>query len=119
MNFDIRTTMTKTTLEFEIDNYVDTMTNTIISAIAEKVPTKSIKRNSIGLLIDTRGEFGKGQGYHRTRLTLIVYRNELARTLLSERETTGKRTATIWRENKERPMFLQAHFSSLLPEQSV
>ena len=27
---------------------------------------------------------------------LIVYKNELARTLLSERETAGKCTATIW-----------------------
>ena len=51
INFSIRTTMTKTTLnkqnvtEDEIDNYVDTLTNTITSVIAEKVPTKSIKRN--------------------------------------------------------------------------
>ena len=49
INFAIRSTMTKTTLnkmtitEDEIDNYVDTLTNTITSAIAEKVPTKSIK----------------------------------------------------------------------------
>ena len=40
--------MTETTLnkrnvtEDEIDNYVDTLTNTITSVIAEKVPTKSI-----------------------------------------------------------------------------
>ena len=53
INFAIRSTMTKTTLnkmiitENEIDNYVDTLTNPITSAIAEKVPTKSIKRNSI------------------------------------------------------------------------
>ena len=52
--------MTKTTLnkmaitEDEIDNYVDTLTNTITSAIAEKVPTKSIKRKSIGLPIEIR-----------------------------------------------------------------
>ena len=51
INFAIRSTMTKITLnkmtitEDEIDNYVDTLTNTITSAIAEKVPTKSIKRN--------------------------------------------------------------------------
>ena len=57
---DIRTTMTKTTLnkmtiiEDEIDDYVDTLTNTITSAIAKTVPTKSIKRNSIGLLIEIR-----------------------------------------------------------------
>ena len=56
INFAIRSTMTKTTLnkmtitEEEIDNYVDTLTNTITSAIAEKVPTKT-KRNSIGLPI--------------------------------------------------------------------
>ena len=60
INFAIRSTMTKTTLnkmtitEDEIDNYVDTLTNTITSAIAEKVPTKSIKRNSIGLPIEIR-----------------------------------------------------------------
>ena len=59
INFAIRSTMTKTTLnkmtiaEDEIDNYVDTLTNTI-SAIAEKVPTKTIKRNSIGLPIEIR-----------------------------------------------------------------
>ena len=34
--------------------------------------------------------------YRSTRLTLIVYRNELARTLPSERETAGKSTAMIW-----------------------
>ena len=32
----------------------------------------------------------------KKRLTLIVYRNELSRTLLSERETAGKYTTTIW-----------------------
>ena len=60
INFAIRSTMTKTTLnkmtitKDEIDNYVDTLTNSITSAIAEKVPTKSIKRNSIGLPIEIR-----------------------------------------------------------------
>ena len=60
INFAIRSTMTKTTLnkmtitKDEIDNYVDTLTNTITSVIAEKVPTKSIKRNSIGLPIEIR-----------------------------------------------------------------
>ena len=60
INFAIRSTMTKTTLnkmtitEDEIDNYVDTLTNTITSAIAEKVPTKTIKRNSTGLPIEIR-----------------------------------------------------------------
>ena len=49
INFAIRSTMTKTIFnkmtitEDEIDNYVDTLTNTITSAIAEKVPTKTIK----------------------------------------------------------------------------
>ena len=76
INFAIRSTMTKTTLnkmtvtEDEIDNYVGTLTNTITRDIAEKVPTKSIKRNSIGLPIEiselirqrnTRGVFGKDQ----------------------------------------------------------
>ena len=48
INFAIRSTMTKTTLnkmtitEDEIDNDVDTLTNIITSAIAEKVPTNSI-----------------------------------------------------------------------------
>ena len=52
--------MTETTLnkrnvtEDEIDNYVDTLTNTITSVIAEKVPTKSIKRNSMGLPTEIR-----------------------------------------------------------------
>ena len=60
INFAIRSTMTKTTLnkmtitEAEIDNYIDTLTNTITSAIAEKVPTKSIKRNSNGLPMEIR-----------------------------------------------------------------
>ena len=51
INSAIHSTMTKTILnkmtitEDEIDNYVDTLTNTITSAIAEKVPTKTIKRN--------------------------------------------------------------------------
>ena len=58
INFAIRSTMAKTTLnkmtitEDEIDNYVDTLTNTITSAIAEKVPMKSSKQNSIGLPIE-------------------------------------------------------------------
>ena len=49
INFAIRSTMTKSTrnkmtiTEEEIDNYMDTLTNTITSVIAEKVPTKSIK----------------------------------------------------------------------------
>ena len=44
INFAIRTTITKTTLnkmaitEDEIDNYVDALTNIITSAIAEKFP---------------------------------------------------------------------------------
>ena len=60
IDFAIRSTMTKTTLnkmtiaEDEIDNYGDTLTNTITSAIAEKVLTKTIKRNSIGLPIEIR-----------------------------------------------------------------
>ena len=45
---------------------------------------------------DTRGDFGKRQEYRSTILTLIVYRDELARTLPPERETAGKSTATIW-----------------------
>ena len=59
--------------------------DTGIFAIAEKVPTKSIKRNSIGLPIeiselirqkrDTRGDFGKGPEYRSTRLTLIRKRD--------------------------------------------
>ena len=40
--------------EDEIDNYVYTLTNTITSSIAEKVPTKTIKWNSIGLPIEIR-----------------------------------------------------------------
>ena len=60
INFSIRTTMMETILnkrnvtEDEIDNYVDTLTNTITSVIAEKVPTKSIKLNSMGLPIEIR-----------------------------------------------------------------
>ena len=72
INFSIRTTMTKTTLnkrnvtEDEIDNYVDTLTNTITSVIAEKVPTKSIKRNSMGLPIEIRELIH--QKWHQRRL---------------------------------------------------
>ena len=60
INFAIRSTMTKTTLnkmtitEDEIDNYVNALTNTITSTIAKKVPTKSIKRDCNGLLIEIR-----------------------------------------------------------------
>ena len=58
INFAIRATMTTlnkmTITEDELYNYVDTLTNTITSAIAEKVPTKIIKRNSIGLPIEIR-----------------------------------------------------------------
>ena len=49
------TTLNKMTItEDEIDNYVDTLTNAITSAIAETVSTKTIKRNSIGLPIEIR-----------------------------------------------------------------
>ena len=60
IHFAMRSTMTTTTLnkmtitEDEIDNSVGTLTNTITSAIAEKVPIKTIKRNSIGLPIEIR-----------------------------------------------------------------
>ena len=54
INFAIRATMAKIITEDEIDNYVYTLTNAITSAIAEKVPTKTIKRNSIGLPIEIR-----------------------------------------------------------------
>ena len=60
INFSIRITMTETTLnkrtvtEDEIDNYMDTLTNTITSVITEKVSIKSIKRNSMGLPIEIR-----------------------------------------------------------------
>ena len=43
-----------TITEDEIDNYVDTLTNRFTSAIIETVPTKTIKRNSIGLAIEIR-----------------------------------------------------------------
>ena len=74
INFVIRSTMSKTTLnkmtitEDEIDNYADTLTNTITSGIAEKVPTKSIKRNSANL----------------------------QKRIPPQSETAGKCTATIW-----------------------
>ena len=58
INFAIRSTMTETTRNkmtiTEVDNYVDTLTNTITNVIAEKVPTKTIKQNSIGLPIEIR-----------------------------------------------------------------
>ena len=60
INFAIRSTMIKTTLnkmtitKDEIGNYVDTLTHTITSAVAEMFPSKSIKRNSIGLPIEIR-----------------------------------------------------------------
>ena len=95
INFAIRSTMTNIITEDEIDNYVDTLTDAITSAIVEKVPTKTIKRNSIGLPIEIResGDIGKRPEYHSTRQTLIIYSNELARTLLPGRETAGKCTA--------------------------
>ena len=43
-----------TLTEDEICKYVDKLTNTITSAIAEKVPTKTIKRNSVGLPTEIR-----------------------------------------------------------------
>ena len=58
INFAIRSTMTKTTLnkmtitEDEIDNYVDTLTNTITSAIA--FPPKPSNGTLIGLPIEIR-----------------------------------------------------------------
>ena len=70
IKFAIRSTMTKSTLnkmtitEYEIDNYVSTLTNTITSAIAEKVPTKYNKRNSIGLPIEI-GELIRQKGHQR------------------------------------------------------
>ena len=63
INFGIRSTMKKTKLnkmtitEEKIDNYVDTLTNTITSAIAEKVPTKSIKQISKDITIRKRKRY--------------------------------------------------------------
>ena len=67
--------MTKTTLnkrnvtEDEIDNYVDKLPNTITSVIAEKVPTKSIKRNSMGLPIEIRELIRQKRLWQKTRVT--------------------------------------------------
>ena len=84
INVAILTIMTRlntmTITEDDIDNYVDTLTTAITSAIAEKVPIKSI---SIGLPIEIRELIRQKRLRRRTRLTLIVYRNELARALLS------------------------------------
>ena len=87
INFAIRSTMTKTTLnkmtitEDEIDNYVDTLTNTITSAIAEKVPTKSIKRNSIVLPIEIRELIRqkKHQERHWQRIRISQYKTNANR----------------------------------------
>ena len=54
-----------TIAEDEIDNYIDTLTNTITSAIAEMVTTKSIKWNSIGLPIEIR------ELWQRTRIQSV------------------------------------------------
>ena len=110
INFSIRTTMTKTTLnkwnvtEDEIDNYVDTLTNTITSVIAEKVPTKSIKWNSMGLPIEIRELIR--QKRHQRRLwqktRVPQYKtnaNRLQKRISKDitiRETAGKCTAMIW-----------------------
>ena len=68
----LTSTMTKTTLnkvtitEDEIDNHVATLTNTITIAVAEKVPTKTIKRNYIGLPIEIKERIR--QKRHQRRL---------------------------------------------------
>ena len=78
INFAIRSTMTKPTLnkmtitEDEIDNYVDTLTNTIPSAIAEKVPTNSIKRICIGLPIDIRELIRQKRHQRRDKNTAVL-----------------------------------------------
>ena len=110
INIAIRSTMTKTTLnkmtitEDEIDNYVDTLTNTITSAIAEKVHTKTIKRNSIGLPMEIRELIRQKRHQRRLwkRTRIPQYKtnanrlNEFTRTELPGREPAGKYTAAIW-----------------------
>ena len=111
INFSIRTIMNETKLNKrtittdEIDNYVDKLTNTINRAIIDKVPTKAIKRQSVGLPSEIRElirqkrqqrRFWKRQEFRSIRLTLTVYINELARTSPLEREIVGKNTAMIW-----------------------
>ena len=109
INFSIRKTMTKTTLNIrnvtEDEIYVDTLTDTITSVIAEKVPTKSIKRNSMGLPIEIRElirlKRHQRRLWQKTRVPQCKTNanrllNELARTLPPERETAGKSTAMIW-----------------------
>ena len=102
INFAIRSTMTKIITEDEIDNYVDTLTNAITSAIAEKFPTKTIKRNSIGLPTEIRELIRQKRHprihWEKTRIPQYKsnanhYSNELARTLLPGRKTAGKCTA--------------------------
>ena len=111
INFSIRRTMTGTTLnkrnvtEDEIDNYVDTLTNTITSVIAEKVPTKSIKRNSMGLPLEIR-ELMRQKRYQRrlwqkTRVPQYKtnanrLQKRISKDIATRRETAGKSTAMIW-----------------------
>ena len=91
--------------EDEIDNYVDTLTNTITSAIAENVPTKSIKRNSIGLPIEIRELIRQKRHQRRLcqRTRIPQYKTNanrlqkrIGKDVLLERETAGKCTAMIW-----------------------
>ena len=93
--------MTKTTLnkmtitEDEIDNYVDTLTNTITSAIAEKVPTKSIKRYSIGLPIEIREPIPQKRHqrrlWQRTRIPQYKTNANRLQKRISKDITTRKR----------------------------
>ena len=93
INFAICSTMTKTTLnkmnitEDEIDKYVDTLTNTITTAITEKVPTKSIEQNSIGLPIEIRELIHQKRHYRRP------WQKTRTRQML---KIAGKCTAMIW-----------------------
>ena len=92
INFSIRQHMTGTELNIwtitknEIDEYVEKLTKTITSVIEEKVPIKSIKSNSIHLLIEIRDNFGNRVEFRSTNLMLIVYRSTLARISIEERQ---------------------------------
>ena len=113
INKTIKNTMTNHTLDIhtstiqDIDNYVNTLTDTITQTIDERVQSKTLKPNSMGLPKAIRDLIKEKRRqrrcwqqtrlhYNTTRTTTTDWTELSNNTLDKHDKTTGQNTATIW-----------------------
>ena len=111
INQTITNTMTNHTLDIhtstmqDIDNYVNTLTDTITQTIDERVQSKTLKPNSVGLpqairdlIKETRRQrrYWQQTRQQQTRPTTTDWTEVSNNTLDKHDKTTGQNTATIW-----------------------